>query len=670
MAWLAAAALAFLALLAFARAASNGFTGWDDTLYIATNPLMRSVEGLGKLWTSAENEQYYPLTFTSHWIEYRMFGADPAGYLLTNIALHALNAVLVLCLLRALEVKLLAAWLAALLFAVHPTNAMSVAWIAERKNLLSCAFTIGCVLAWIRFRRASNERAYALSLLLYLLALLSKTQIVGVFGVLWILDVCVLGQRAASATRRVLPHVAVGIGALAVTFVFEQRFIDPSLRDWVPPLWERVQIVALAPWFYLRQAFVPLSLAPIYPLWHPNVTSLLWWLPSAALATLLVAMGIRWRRIDARLELSVALFLAALAPTLGIVPFGNFAITHVSDHFLYVPLVGIALAAGVGLEAAIVRAPRARNGILVLTGLVIALFAWRLQREIPVFKDGYSLWSRALERSPDSYAAHLGLAEVLRVRGDRGGAAAHYERAIEIRPRWVDAHELLARALLESGELNRSEESARKALEIAPGNARALTTLAAVYERTGRIDEALRTYEHAVTIDGTSTPARLGLAQMYLGYGRYVDAEEEFRAILAARPGDARARLGVATCLRGRGEHAAAVAWLRESVLADPRDWSSLNMLALLLATSRDDRVRAGAEALALAERAAEATRFQDPLVLETLAAAQAEVGRAADAERTAEQAARAHEAQGDPSSAEESRRRGAAYARGEVLRR
>ncbi len=667
---LPAVALALITVLAFARAVDNGFTGWDDTLYIATNPLMRGVEGLGKLWTSLESEQYYPLTFTSHWIEYQIFGAEPAAYLVTNVVIHAVNAVLVLCLLRGLKVTPLAAWIAALLFAVHPTHAMSVAWIAERKNLLSCAFAVSCLLAWIRFRRTSSEGAYAASVLLYLLALLSKTQIVGVVGVLWALDVCVLRERPVSATRRVLPHALLGIGALAVTFVFEQRFVDPTLRDWVPDLWERVQIAALAPWFYLRQSLLPLSLAPLYPLWRPSVTALVWWLPLAAWSVALLAGLACWRRIDPRLWLSAALFLAPLAPTLGIIPFGNFAITHVSDHFLYVPLVGLSVAAGLALSGVLERAPRARPATLVFMGIVASLLAWQLQRQIPVFKDGHALWSRALERSPDSYAAHLGLAEVLRVRGDHAGAAEHYERAIEIRPQWVDAHELLARAELESGELERSERSALEALRIAPGNVRALTTLGAVYERTGRIDVALETYENAVAVDGRSAPARLGLAQMYLGFARYTDAEAQFRALLAARPGDVRARLGVATCLRGRGEHVAAVAWLRESVRENPADWSSLNMLALLLATSRDDQVRAGSEALVLAERAAQGTRFQDPLVLDTLAAAQAEVGRAANAQRTSEQAAVAHEAHGDSSNAAESRRRAAAYARGEVLRR
>jgi tetratricopeptide (TPR) repeat protein len=667
---LPAVALALITVLVFARAVNNGFTGWDDTLYIATNPLMRGVEGLGKIWTSVENEQYYPLTFTSHWIEYQIFGAKPAAYLVTNVLLHAINAVLVLALLRGLGVPPLAAWMAALLFAVHPTHAMSVAWIAERKNLLSCAFTVSCLLAWIRFRRTSSERAYIASVVLYLLALLSKTQIVGVVGVLWMLDVCVLRERAASATRRVLPLALLGIGALAVTFVFEQRFVDPTVRDWVPDLAERVQIAALAPFVYVRQALLPLSLSPIYPLWRPSAASLMWWLPFAAILAVLIAGLAFWRRVDPRFLLSAALFLAPLAPTLGIVPFGNFAITHVSDHFLYVPLVGLTIAAGLALSTVLTRAPRAQPAILVLAGIFASFFAWRLQREIPVFKDGHALWSRALERSPDSYAAHLGLAEVLRVRGDGKGATEHYERAIEIRPQWVDAHELLARAELDAGDFARSERSALAALKIAPGNVRALTTLGAVYERTGRIDAALKTYETAVSLDGSSVPARLGLAQMYLGFARYTDAESQFRAMLAGRPGDARARLGVATCLRGRGAHAAAVLWLRESLRENSSDWSSLNMLALLLATSRDDSVRAGGEALALAERAAEGTRFEDPLVLDTLAAAQAEVGRAANAERTSEQAAVVHEAHGDASSAAESRRRAATYARGEVLRR
>ncbi len=662
--------LAVIVAIAFHTALRNGFTGWDDTVYIATNPSMRSASGLARIWTSLDSEQYYPLTFTSHWVEYQLWGANAAGFLAVNVVLHALNAVLVLLLLRALGLPQAPAWLGALVYAIHPTHAMSVAWIAERKNLLSCAFALGTLLAWIRFRRTGSSTAYVASIALFACALLSKTQVVGVVLVMCVLDACVLHQRPVAALARVLPHALLGVGALTATVLFEQRFVDPTSKDWTLGLAERVQVAGLAPWFYLWRSLLPFALAPVYPLWRPSADAWLWWTPWIANALVAVFWLRRRRAVDGRLLVAVALFVLPLAPTLGIVPFGNFAITHVSDHFLYVPLVGLAIAGGVAMAAAITRFPRAREASLVLAGGLGVLFAWRLRSEIPVFRDATSLWTRALERSPESYAAHLGLAEALRAGGDRAAAARHYERAIGIRPDWVDAHELGARAALEAGELERSERSARRALEIAPSNVRALTTLAAVLERTGRIEAALEMYEHAVATDPSSSAARMGLAQMYLGYGRYADAEREFRAILERSPDDPRARLGVATCLRGRGEHSAAVAWLRESVRRNASDWSSLNMLALLLATSRDDAVRRGDEALALAERAARGTHFQDPIVLDTLAAAQAEHGRRDEAARTSERAAVAHEGRGDAAGASESRRRAGVYASGDVLRR
>ncbi|MFN0243059.1 MAG: tetratricopeptide repeat protein [Planctomycetota bacterium] len=662
-----AVALFVTAIACFAASRSNGFTGWDDTVYVLENPALLAADGLRRIWTSTQSEQYYPLTFTSYWLEARLFGARAEVFLTTQILLHALNAIGVWWCLRKLGCTDLAAFLAALVWTVHPTHAMSVAWIAERKNLLAFFFAWISFASWVRWRSDARARFYGIALAAHLAALLSKTQALAFPLALFVFDLVSARKTVLESARALLPFALASVAAVAVTLSFEHRFLDPVDPRFTLPLVERGLHAATALLAYVRLTVWPVDLAPIYPLWDVSRSSFVWWVCVAILAALALALW-HWRaRVGARVLVGATIFVVTLAPVLGLVAYGNLALTPVSDHYLYPALLGAAILLAVAIDA--VQRPRARGVLLALCAVSVPALAVQTARAIPVFRDARSLWTRSLERSPESYVAHLGLAEVERSAGNLAAARAHYRAATEIRPLWVDAFERWGAAELAAGNLDEAEAALQRALELVRENPRALLWMARVVERRGRPQAARELYARSVALDAHWLPSRVALGEIELGFARYAEAEAQFRAAVELDPRHARARLGVATALRGRGDPGAAARYLAASLALLGHDDTLANMLALVLATARDDSVRDGARAVALARTACESTAYADPVLVDTLAAAQAETGDAALAADTARRAAVLWRARGDARAADVSAARAASYAAGERLR-
>ena len=662
--WLAGAMVFVVALLLYAPTVRYGFTGWDDTAYIVNNPHVTSASEFGRIWSSPESEQYYPLAFSSYWLEYRLWGGNPAGYHATNVVLHALNALLVLLVLRALGLPLAGAVVGALLFAVHPLQVMSVAWVAERKNLLACLFTLLTLLAWMRSQRGGSQRHgfYALALVAFVAALLSKTVVLGLPVALAQLDLQVSKRTARATVLRVIPMLLLSVAAALVTVVFEEKFVDRTASSAIPDLAQRFQISGAAPWFYLGKLALPIGLAPAYPLWNVGFGRLWWWAPlsvtcASALAGVLLVARARGE-VASRLAWGLAFFMILLAPSLGLIPFGNLALTYVSDHFVYIAVVGISAAAGLAFVALRDRAgwiSRATTVVAVTIGVLLSIATLAYS---PVFHSAESMWSRVVALNPDSYAGNLGLAEVLTAQGRVADAVPRYERAIASRPGATDAYLLLGDALKRTHDPAGAAARFRRALELAPGNVDAIVGLASASEQTGAVDEALALYQQAVRLAPRMVPARMGLGAMDLGFARPAQAREQFEAVIELRPDYPRGYLGAATALRSLSLYDEAAHVLRRGLARAPEDPPLLNLLALTLATAPDDGVRNGAEAVALAEHACAANGSESAELLDTLAAAYAQAQRFDDAVRTSQRAEAAAAEAGQEPHVAESRRR------------
>lgn len=662
-----------LAVAPYIPTIGYGFTGWDDTAYVANNPHVTSAGEFSRIWTSSDSDVYYPLTYSSYWLEYRLWGADPAGYHATNVLLHGINSVLVVLLLLALGTTIRSAALGAALFAVHPLQVMTVAWVAERKNLLALLFVLLTLLAWIRAEDGKHGRAFrALATLLFAAALASKTAVLGLPLALLLYDMLVRRRSGRASLPWVAAMLIVSTVSAIATVAFERPFVGRGESVLIPGLMERLQIAGAAPWFYLGKILVPIGLSPAYPRWYVGAERLVWWLPLLATLAGTSAFALMLPKLSGsrshRMAWLAALAVIVLFPSLGIVAFANLGVTYVSDHFLYLPsagifgMVGLALDAGALKENPSWRVLRAA-AVAACLACAVATLAYE-----PVFRDALSMWSRVVSLAPDSYAGNLGLAEARMATGRSDEARSSYEAAIAIEPRAPDAYLLWGETKARQGDASGAAALFARALEVSPGSVTAMVGLAAASERLGLISKALDLYERAVRQGPRDVPARMGLGAMYLGYARPDDALAQFRAVIDIMPSYPRAYLGAATCLRSLSRYAEAVETLRAGLLRSPDDMTLVNLLALTLATAPDDRARDGATAVTLAERAT-ATSPGSYEFRATLAAALAEAGRFEDALRESHRAETDASAAHDDQSAAEQRRRSGKYTEREVLR-
>ncbi|HLF55478.1 MAG TPA: O-GlcNAc transferase, partial [Thermoanaerobaculia bacterium] len=338
---LAAAALVLLALAAHLPALAGGWI-IDDEQYVAENRLLDDARGLATIWLEPSAlPQYYPLVFTSFWLERQLFGLDPRLFHATNLLLHAAVAVLAWRVLRVLRVP--APWLVAAIFAVHPIHVDTVAWVAERKNLLSALFALVAVELYLSFdrRRAQGSAGalpvYAASLGAFALALLAKTAVAGLPVTLALVVAWRCGRRRLRELAPLVPMLALAAGLAAVTVGLESKLVGAGDRLPDPAPVERPLLAARAALFYLGKIVWPAGLSFDYGLWETAAGDAANLLPAALLAGALVAFGRLRSRWGTGPLVGLLVFLVLAAPALGFVAFYFQRYSFVADHFAYLP---------------------------------------------------------------------------------------------------------------------------------------------------------------------------------------------------------------------------------------------------------------------------------------------------------------------------------------------
>lgn len=435
-------ALLILTVAAFQPALRAGFLRWDDTLYVSANRLLQSGgDGLTQIWNPFADRlpQYYPVVFTSYWLEYQLWQLAPAGYHATNVALHALNAVLVLLLARALGASMWVATGAAAVFAVHPVQVESVAWVTERKNTLSTAWYASAFLLYLRYRRNGRWTVYAGSVLSFAAALLSKSQTVSLPLMLAFTDWQL--QRTGRLRRtprarvvvRLAPFIVLALLAAALTAYVERRnTVSPTE---LPTLSQRLLIAPNAPWFYVATFLAP-SPAPIYPKWDVTPSNPSWWIGAVACVAASVLLLRLGSRIGPLPFWGLVQFFVSLGPVLGILPFALQQYTYVADHFLYLSCIGggIALCA---LAERLAGAPAQTLRWRLVTGagaLVLAAYALHTFRLSTYWENNFSFWVYAESRNPNSYPPNINLGLHHEAQRQWSDALPYYQRAYELRP--------------------------------------------------------------------------------------------------------------------------------------------------------------------------------------------------------------------------------------------
>jgi len=576
--------LVVMTVAAYAPVLHAGFI-WDDDAYVTANPTLRNLDGLRRIWLEPGSiPQYYPLTFTSFWIEYHLWGLRPFGYHLVNIILHALNALLVWQVFLRLRVP--AAWFAAAVFALHPMHVESVAWVTERKNILSGLLALSALL--ICLRRLAGGSAAATTLtpnpspkmgegepphsplpfsergvggggekatylavyVLFLGALLSKSVTCTLPAVLLILAWW-KGTLNRRTLCRLVPLGVVGAGMAAMTVWMERHHVGAEGQDWSLSFVERFLVAGRALWFYPRTLLWPHGLTFIYPRWAIDAHA--WWqylFPAAAVAVLACLYATR-RWIGKGPSTATLCYAGMLLPALGFFNVYPMRYSFVADHFAYLPsLALIALAAAIGAQL-VERAGSASRALSLGGGAAVLLLLGTLTaRQCTIYHDLRSLWTDTLSKNPACWMAHNNLAMLLAGEGHRDEAIAHYQEAVRLKPDFAEAHSNLGVALVEQGKIEDSIAQFQDALRWKPDDAQADSNLGNVLQMQGRLAEAVGRYEEALRLQPTNADAHNNLGIALLAQGKRKEAIVHFGEALRLNPNSIQARNNLNNALR------------------------------------------------------------------------------------------------------------------------
>ena len=447
---LALLALGLLVAVCYLPAMLWGGFVWDDNLCIKVDPV-RDVSGLWQIWFSPsdieEEKHYWPLVYTTFWLEHKLWGFDPTGYHVVNVLLHLANTLLLWHLMRRLAVP--GAWVAAAVFAVHPLHVESVAWVIERKDVLSGLFYLAAVLAWMRFVEQPRRGWYVCSLVLYAAGLLSKSIVVTLPVALLIWHWWQQGRVTSTDLLRLVPFCVVG---LVITVGDLSFYRSETTTSFDYSLTERTLIAARALWFYAGKLLWPSSLAVIYPLWDIRVSDPLAWGYLIAAVSLAVALwGFRYQL--GRGPLAGALFFViTLSPVLGFVDYSYMKYAFVADRFQYLAGIGI-IAVVIGTASHGVRHlpdlwQKGARGVATVIIVVLGLMTWR---QSGIWRDGEILNRHIIAHNPQARSAHLNLGNALHRQGRYEEAVAAYRVAIQRRPDYFKAHSSLGASLYQLG---------------------------------------------------------------------------------------------------------------------------------------------------------------------------------------------------------------------------
>jgi Tfp pilus assembly protein PilF len=604
---LGVAAIVVASFVAFAPALRGQFL-WDDDYYVSSNRLLQSWVGLQRIWfdvlsgpTSYPLPQYYPMTHTSFWIEYRLWGLRPTGYHVTNVVLHVCSALLIWLTLRKLGVA--GAWAAAALWAVHPLNVESVAWIAERKNVLSGFFFFASIYVYLRYagvirgpERPSEylslprerERVYALALVLFLLAVLSKT----VTATMPAVVLLVMWWKRRRITARDLgmlaPLFACGIALAALTSYMEQHRVGALGSEWNYPFPSRIVIAGQAFWFYLQKLVVPHPLIFNYPRPDPNsLPAWMWVYPIAAVA-LLGTLATLQRHIGRGPAAAMLYYAGTLFPAMGFVNVFPHRYAFVADHFAYLSIVGpialvAALAAWAGArylprDGLARRAPLAGAAAVVLVALLVVS-----AKRSRVFAGPEELWEDTLRKNKQSWMAANNYGVYLRdVKGNLEAAQAWFESVIRKRPEHAESRYNMGVIAQMRGDRAAERRYYEEALRLRPNYAPALLRLGNILEEDGNFDEAEKTYRQILAANPNDYQANMALGFLLERQKRYDDALAQYQKGSDVEPDLVAPYVRIGNVLMTRGRFEEAMQFFAEASRLDPTNATVPNNVGVI----------------------------------------------------------------------------------------
>jgi len=649
------ATIVLATLLAYIPAIGGGFI-WDDDSYVTANPLLQDLDGLRRIWVPRQTPQYYPAVFSMFWVEYQLWGLNPFGYHLINVLLHTANALLVWRLCQRIGIlRGAGAWLIAAIFALHPVHVESVAWITERKNVLSGLFYLLSMLAYLRFEDerptlASRPwRWWALSLMLFILALLSKTVTCSLPAALILI---MLYRRTPITPRRLtplLPFFCIGLALALQTANIERMHVGASGEEFAFTVADRLLIASRALLFYPWKVIWPWPVMFIYPRWSVNASSIVSYWPLAIVAALAAMLMIAYHRGRRGPALAVAFYAGTILPALGFIDIYPMVFSFVADHFQYLASLGVNILLGVAVAQFPNKWLRISTGAAILSTLFV--LTWL---QASTYQNAESVYRDTLSKNNDAWMPHNNLGNILLER-DPVAAEHEYREALRIKPDHYTAQSNLAEALRRQNRIEEAMVECRKAIYIiqtemqnqgvavAP---RFLATdyylLGRLHEARGRLDDAEIAYRQADAIAPGLTNAHLSLAQLLMRQHRSDDAATVVQSALDREPDNWVLLRAMAVVRQSQSMCADAISLYEQSLARTQslEDWLQVAPPLIRLLTSCDgSQQRNVNRAIALGERMCELTNWSEPASLDILASAYAQAGQTEQAMTTAQRA-------------------------------
>jgi len=622
--------LTAISLAVFGQGIRYDFVNFDDDLYVYNAPAIQAgltIKGIGLAFTSPHARNWHPLTTVSHMVDCQLYGLRAGGHHATNVVLHTIAVLLLFEVLRRMTGAVWKSAAVAALFAVHPLHVESVAWVSERKDVLSAVFFLLMLAAYVRYTRAPSITRYLAVTVLFAAALMSKPMLVSAPVILLLLDYWPLRRfeqapkketnkisKSTSQTRVIrslflekLPLLLLAAASCVITFALQKRATGA-----IPPLpflW-RVENAGATYVIYVWKTLWPTRLAVFYP--HPNDTLAIWEVMLAiGLLLAITVAAIVFRRERPYLFTGWFWYVGMLVPVIGLIQVGEQG--H-ADRYTYLPHIGLFVLA-VWLAADVIAVNEFRSRLAAASAIVIiGALAWTAFIQTSYWRNSATLWTHALAVTSDNDVAHNNLGYLCVDRGELDKAISHFETALRIRATKLDPHYRVGSAFM---QMNLADALGRK----------------------GRPDEAMVHYEEAIELQPNYGDAYYNRGNILFAQGRIDEAMVDWEKTLQIQPNDADAHTSLGNALLRRGSVKEAIAHYEKAMTFAPEDPHSRINIAWVMATAHDASIRNGIKAVEFAQRAVELSGGKDPNFLRTLAAAYAESGRFSEAITIAKQA-------------------------------
>jgi tetratricopeptide (TPR) repeat protein len=527
-------------LIVYVRTWGYGFVTWDDPQYITENPFLRQGLSFSGIWwaiTTTYQFYWHPLTWISYLADYQFFGDSPGGYHAVNVILHIASTVILFVVLREMSGVLWRSAFVAMLFAVHPLHVESVAWVAERKDVLSTLFWMLTMWAYVRYARRPSPMRYGAVALLFGAGLMAKPMLVTLPFALLLLDAWPLGRLAErwKLVWEKLPLFALSLAASVITFLAQRGAGAVAGLDALP-LSSRAANGLVSYVAYLVKTAWPVDLGALYPFLPVPA----WKVFGSVVVLLIISAAVYQNaRRYAYLAVGWLWYLGTLVPVIGLVQVGGVAM---ADRFTYIPHVGLFLAITWGLADLASAWSIPRTGLAAAAGSVILASLAAASRQAEYWRDSIALWEHTLQITQANYRAHNNLGTELRGQRRFADAEVQFRNALAIRTDFAEGHNNLGGVLAEQGKLPEAVQHYNEALRLKPDYAEAHNNLGVAYANQGQTDYAIREFLDSLRINPNQADTHSNLAVMYETQGAIPKAVEHFNKALQLNPQHAEAR--------------------------------------------------------------------------------------------------------------------------------